>query len=98
MALPAFLVPASSAVSCVIVLRCTVWCGVNGTVSYGVIQMSSFRHDVKKLREATAQQGDIRQALREREETIRGEERIGKERAAGEPSPFSGYHESWRQL
>lgn len=42
-----------------------------------MIQMSSFRHDVNKLREATAQQGHIRQALRDRDETIRGEERGG---------------------
>lgn len=42
--------------------------------------MSSFRQDVNKLREATVQQGDIRQALRDRDETIKGEER-----AAGEP-------------
>eukprot|EP00903_Cladosiphon_okamuranus_P010345 g9788.t1 len=34
-------------------------------------EMSSFRQDVNKLREATAQQGDIQQALRDRDQTIR---------------------------
>lgn len=37
------------------------------------LQMSSFRTDVSKLREAAAQQGDIRQAVRDRDETIRGD-------------------------
>lgn len=39
-----------------------------------LLQMSAFRQDVKKLREATAQQGHIRQTLRDRDATIRGEE------------------------
>ena len=39
--------------------------------------MSSFRQDVTKLREVTAQQVDFRQALRDRDETIRGEKRRG---------------------
>lgn len=35
--------------------------------------MSSFREDVSKLREAAAQQGDIRQAVRDKDEIIRGD-------------------------
>lgn len=37
------------------------------------LQMSSFREDVSKLREAAAQQGDIRQTVRDKDEIIRGD-------------------------
>lgn len=36
--------------------------------------MSTFRQDVNKLREVAAQQGEMRQALRERDETIKCEQ------------------------
>ncbi len=35
--------------------------------------MSTFRSDVKELRAAAAAQGDVRKAVRDRDETIRGE-------------------------
>ncbi|CAB1117983.1 unnamed protein product [Ectocarpus sp. CCAP 1310/34] len=38
------------------------------------LKMSAFREDVSKLREAAVQQGDMRQAVRDRDETIRGQD------------------------
>lgn len=37
------------------------------------LKMSAFREDVSKLREAAVQQADMRQAVRDRDETIKGE-------------------------
>lgn len=49
----------------------------NGTLSE---QMLSFREDVKKLREVAGQQGEVRQALRDKDDTIQGEGLVGPRR------------------
>lgn len=36
--------------------------------------MSAFREDVSKLREAAVLQGDMRQVVRDRDETIKGQD------------------------
>lgn len=52
---------------------CCCWFIARGVVCRFDAKMAAFREDVVKLRELAAQRGEARQALRDRDDTIRGE-------------------------